>query len=101
MKIIVAGTIKMNPEKADGAAEIFKSIMIETHKEPGNIDYTFSRDLSDSGTFHIYEKWESQDALDAHLATPHMETFMTAMGDFDVKDAKALKIEVSSEGSMF
>lgn len=98
--VIVGGTLTLNPEKADEASEVFKTAMAETHKEAGNIAYNFSKDLSNPGVFHFFEKWESQEVLDAHLKTPHMAAFMAAMGSLEVSNAEALKYDVSAESSI-
>ena len=62
--IVIAGTIEIDPSKKDEAAAAALEIMRETHKEEGNLAYAFSQDLEDDGLIHIFEKWESQEALD-------------------------------------
>jgi quinol monooxygenase YgiN len=48
--------------------------------EAGCEDYTFSVELNDPGTVRITERWQSLEALMAHMQTPHMATFQKAMG---------------------
>jgi quinol monooxygenase YgiN len=38
--------------------------------ESGCISYTFSADLVEPGLIHVFEEWQSQDALDAHFKAP-------------------------------
>ena len=101
MQLIVSGTITIDPTKADKAISAMTAMMAETHKESGNLAYNFAQNLSDPSIFHVYEKWESQEALDIHMKTPHMETFMASMGDFGVTDASILKHEISNEAPLF
>jgi quinol monooxygenase YgiN len=75
--------------------------MRETHKEEGNLAYAFSQDLEDEGLIHIFEKWESQDALDFHFKTPHMAEFQKKVGALGVKGMNLEKYEVASVGSVF
>ena len=99
--IVIAGTITIDPAKRDDAFAAAKVIMEETHKEPGNVAYAFSADLEDDGVVHIFEEWESQDALDFHFKTPHMAEFQGKMEGLGVKDMKLKKYEVASTGSVF
>jgi quinol monooxygenase YgiN len=99
--IVIAGTIEIDPAKKDEAAAAALEIMRETHKEEGNLAYAFSQDLEDDGLIHIFEKWESQEALDFHFETPHMATFQKQVGSLGVKGMHLEKYEVSSVGSVF
>jgi quinol monooxygenase YgiN len=93
--LVVAGHVRMNPAKVAEATEAANAVMEATRKETGCLSYTFSRDLSEDGLFHIFEEWESQAALDAHFKAPHMATFQKAMGGFDVQEIKVNRYEVS------
>ncbi len=93
--LVVAGYVRMNPDKVDAAVAAAQTVMEATRQEAGCISYTFSRDLGEPGLFHIFEEWESQAALDAHFKAPHMATFQQAMGGFDVKEIKVNRYDVS------
>lgn len=99
--IVIAGTITLDPAKREDAFVAARKIMEETHKELGNIAYAFSADLEDEGTVHIFEEWESQEALDFHFKTPHMAEFQQKIGGLGVKDMKLKKYEIASIGSVF
>ena len=73
--LIVAGTIQVDPDSRDAATDALLEMMRETRKEPGNLEYAFTPDLADPGLLRIFEQWESQEALDAHFAAPHMAAF--------------------------
>ncbi len=99
--IVIAGTITLDPAKRDEAFAAARDIMRETHKEEGNIEYVFSADLEDEGVVHIFEKWESQEALDFHFKTPHMAEFQAKVGSLGVKETKLEKFEIASVGPVF
>ena len=65
--LIVAGEFQV--ESQDREAFLAGRVdMIRTSRaEPGCIEYTFAADPIESGRVVLYERWESQDALDAHL----------------------------------
>ena len=98
--IVIAGTIEIDPAKRDAVFAAAKEIMVETHKEDGNVAYAFSQDLEDEGTIHIFEEWESQEALDAHFKTPHMATFQAAMGGFGIQEMSVQKYSGARAGPL-
>jgi quinol monooxygenase YgiN len=98
--IVVAGRVVIDPAKREEGVRAATEVMEETAKEPGCISYTFSADLTDPGTFRIFEEWESQTALDAHFTTPHMARFGAAIGQLGVKEMAVQRYEVSSVGPL-
>ncbi len=99
--LVIAGTIRIDPTKRDEAAKAALAIMKETHEEEGNLAYAFSADLEDEGLIYIFEKWESQEALDLHFKTPHMAEFQAKVGSLGVKETKLEKFEIASVGPVF
>ena len=96
--IVIAGTVAIDPAKQKEAAEAAVAVMEGTRQEAGNISYTFSADLEEAGLFHVFEQWESQDALKAHFTAPHMATFQKAMGGLGVKGMDIKRYDVSKVG---
>ncbi len=84
MTILVTGTIDFDPAKRADAIAAVTACMAATRAEEGNEGYVFSGDLEDEGRFHVTEHWASQEAIDAHMTTPHMATLMGAMGSLGV-----------------
>lgn len=91
MTILVTGTLDFDPTKRDAAVAAVTACMAATRAEDGNEGYTFSGDLEDDGRFHITEHWASQEAIDTHMATPHMATLFAQMGDLGVTAASLTK----------
>ena len=84
MSIIVTGSFDLDPAKRDAAIEVFTTCMAATRAADGNEGYTFSADLEDPGRFHVVEHWASQEAIDEHMASPHLAELMGAMGGLGV-----------------
>jgi len=93
MTILVTGTIDFDPSKRDDAIAAVKAVMAATRAEDGNEGYVFSGDLEEEGRFHVTEHWASQEAIDSHMATPHMATLMGQMGTLGVTAASLTKWE--------
>lgn len=96
--LVIAGTISIDPEKREAAVAAALEMMEATLEEPGCISYSFSGDLTDPGGFRIFEEWESQEALDAHFASPHMAVFQGRVGGFGLRDMKVQRYEIASVG---
>jgi quinol monooxygenase YgiN len=96
--LVIAGTIVIDPANRERAISGAVEMMEATHKEEGCESYTFSTDLKDPGTFLIFERWASQEALDAHFAAPHMAKFGALLGELGIKSMDVQKYEIASVG---
>jgi quinol monooxygenase YgiN len=96
--IVVAGTITLDPAQRAAAETAFDAMRAATLAEPGCISYQAYADRSDAGTVFMFERWRSQEDLDAHFASPHMAEFGVALSRCGVKSMDVKKYVVSSEG---
>ncbi|SMO41011.1 putative quinol monooxygenase [Ruegeria faecimaris] len=90
--LIVTGTIEITPEGAEAARKAAQEMVAETVKEAGCTVYEFSQILGHANRFRVYEEWESQAALEAHFATPHMATFQAVLGKVGVTESLIYRI---------
>ena len=70
--IIIAGTISFDPAKREALETGFAAMQAETLQEAGCGSYEIYNSRTEAGTVLIYEKWESEEALAAHMVSPHM-----------------------------
>lgn len=96
--VIVAGTITVDPSKRTQLETAFDRMRAATLKEAGCIEYQAYADRKDPSTVLVFEKWQSEDALRAHFATPHMAEFGAALAQAGVTGSEVKKYVVSSEG---
>ncbi len=99
--IVVAGHLTIDPAQREAARSAIEEAVTATRAEPGNVDYRFSTDLDDPDRFNIIEVWESESAMDEHLATPHLAAFMTAIGPLLGGSAEVIRYDVSSSSRLF
>lgn len=78
--IIVKGELRLKDEGRDGALDAIRTVIAATRPEDGNVTCVYGVDVDEPDLVHIYEEWESQDAINAHMGTPHMAEFMGAIG---------------------
>ncbi|MBP3792046.1 MAG: antibiotic biosynthesis monooxygenase [Methanobrevibacter sp.] len=91
---------KVTPKKGcvDTIIEISKDLIETTLSEEGNIDYQLLQSTDDSDILTFVEKWESPQALQKHMASPHFQSFGAESAEFienmeiQVIDATELKL---------
>jgi quinol monooxygenase YgiN len=79
--LIIEGWIQFGAGEIERLTAACKTMIAETHKEPGCLEYAFSQDLSDPSRMRIIERWVDEAALAAHFASPHMAVFQAALAD--------------------
>ncbi|GIW81024.1 MAG: hypothetical protein KatS3mg105_2831 [Gemmatales bacterium] len=88
--IHVIATIEVHPGKRDAFLEEFRKIMPTVRAETGCLEYgpavDFPSDIAAQTPIRenvvtIVEKWDSLDALKAHLAAPHMAEYRNRVKD--------------------
>jgi len=98
--LVIAGRVSIDPANREAAVAAATEMMRETRREPGCISYTFSADLEEPGAFRLFEEWESQAALDAHFASPHMTAFQGKVGALGVKEMTVRRYAIESVGPL-
>ncbi|HET6963561.1 MAG TPA: putative quinol monooxygenase [Acidimicrobiales bacterium] len=66
--LVVGGTFDVEPSDRDAFIAARHDSMRTSRQEKGCLEYTFAADPIDPGRVILFERWESQEALDAHLA---------------------------------
>ena len=87
--IHVIASIQVKPGRVQDFIDIFKANVPNVLAEKGCIDYAPTIDVDaglppqelDAETVTIVERWESIEALHAHLNTPHMATYREKVKD--------------------
>lgn len=80
--------------KEDELRQLLQGLVAPTHAEAGcKIYELYESDIV--GRFYFYELWTSEQALEAHLNTPHLANLKAQIGDlvsepFEVNLVKAL-----------
>jgi quinol monooxygenase YgiN len=92
--IHVIATIEIVDGGRDAFLRAFKEVVPKVLAEPGCLDYgptvDFETNIPAQGPVRenvvtIVERWESIDALESHLMTPHMLAYRQAVKDLVVR----------------
>jgi quinol monooxygenase YgiN len=76
----VVAVITAKPGEEDTVRQALQALVEPTRAEDGCVSYELFDSLADSSAFVTIEKWRSQDALDAHMKSPHLAATLAAAG---------------------
>ncbi|KQS80838.1 antibiotic biosynthesis monooxygenase [Rhizobium sp. Leaf384] len=77
MTVTIIGTVTARPECRAELEAILTQQVAPTRAEAGCINYDFHVDAGDDCVFVFYENWRSQDDLDQHMKTPHLQPLLS------------------------
>ena len=83
-------TVNLYYTGANGKARLFAQEMENSgtaaaiRAEQGNIRYEYFFPMNDPETVLLIDAWDSQEAIDAHHASPMMETIRTLRAKYDL-----------------
>ena len=73
--------LSANPDGADEVLALLRAYAEAGPREAGNLRLRVSQDILDPSRFVMCEDWESQEALDAHMAQDHTQAVLAAFGN--------------------
>jgi quinol monooxygenase YgiN len=98
--IVIVGYLKISPQKIADVRQAVRAIVSETRKEPGCIYYAFAEDFLEPGTIRIAERWESWEALKAHVAMPHFTAWRAVLKEIGVDEREVTAYEAGETRSL-
>jgi quinol monooxygenase YgiN len=66
--LIVGGSFELDPDQREEFMASRYDSVKKSRSEPGCLEYTLAADPIEPGRVVLYERWEDQAALDAHIA---------------------------------
>ena len=63
------------------ARTAMEAMIKASRAEPGCVDYAYAIDLLDPALVRVSERWESRQALEAHLKSDHIRAWRAAWPD--------------------
>jgi quinol monooxygenase YgiN len=78
--LIISGTVTFDPDDLQALLPAALTMVEESRKEDGCIEYEFAEVLGTPGVIRIWEIWESGEHLKAHGASAHMLDWREALG---------------------
>ncbi|EGQ7847478.1 putative quinol monooxygenase [Vibrio parahaemolyticus] len=81
--IHLVAEVKPYPDSKDQVVNLLAGLLEPTRQEEGCCQYELYLDEKVEGLFMFQEIWASQEALDKHLQSPHMEAFLETLEEND------------------
>ncbi|MCX7064805.1 MAG: putative quinol monooxygenase [Proteobacteria bacterium] len=94
MRIIVAGTVDVDPAKRAQVLIAGLPHIVAARAEKGCIHYVWSADNVHPGRIYVFEEWESQADLAAHLKAPPYINMRDTIGSFGILGASTQKYRI-------
>lgn len=94
--LVISGTITIDPSNNARMAEATSTLVAETIKEDGCNVYEYSQSAEHPGVWRVFEEWASEDAVNAHIASPHMAAFMGAAGELGITGVDIKRYDIES-----
>jgi len=85
--LIVAGPLSVSPEAHAAFLDAAAAVVPPTLAEDGCLEYAFWADPGRPGHFLVFEEWESEAHLDAHLQAPHLKAFQATLAKIGLRGA--------------
>lgn len=93
--VIVAGHLTVEPAQRDAYVTGCVDVVRQARGAPGCLDFVISADLVEPGRVNVYERWESQGAVEAFRGSGPSDEQGAAMlsasvSEYDVADTRPL-----------
>lgn len=98
--IVIHGILSVDPASEADLLAAVGPLVETTNQEAGCVAYIFSKDLAVPGTVHIFEEWESDEALKAHMAADHYRTFGRALRGLGVTSSVIHRYEATQRSKL-
>jgi quinol monooxygenase YgiN len=97
---IISGHMKFDPARREECHERMRTVAAASVTEDGCIAYGYAEDVSEPGSFRIFEHWASDEAFGAHCTSDAYNAFMAWIGEIGMLGADVNRYEVSSVQSL-
>ena len=94
MKIIISGTVDIDPEQMEAAITAAKPLIEGALTQEGIMDYDWCPDPLTPGRIRVFERWESQQALENHFNNHWYQDMRMALAQFGIRGADVLKYRI-------
>lgn len=93
--VIVAGHVVVDPEQRDDYLSECVEVVRQARRTPGCLDFALSADPLEPGRVNIFERWESQAAVEAFRgggpsAGQRTAILSASVAEYDVGDERTL-----------
>lgn len=74
--IVVIARLNARPNSVKQLEAELRNLLESTRTEPGAVIYTIQQGLENPLLWNVYEVYRNQEAMDAHMNSPHLRAFL-------------------------
>jgi quinol monooxygenase YgiN len=89
--IKIVAFLTARPGKADALRDLLDSMLAPSRGEAGNLRYDLWADEAEPGRFVLDELYEHAEAVAAHRASGHFQTYLSVINDLAERSAFTLR----------
>ncbi|WP_422060724.1 putative quinol monooxygenase [Sphingopyxis sp.] len=101
MKIIVEAKVDIDPARRTEALDGARQWIDGAQAQPGCLGYFWTADPHDPARIHVFEEWDSPEALSAHLAGSQYRGMLSHISAYGLTNAISRKFAVEREGPVY
>ncbi|CAN5612643.1 putative quinol monooxygenase [soil metagenome] len=75
--LTVMASMRALPGQEEVLRQALEALVEPTRGDRGMVSYNLHRGVHDPGLFCFYENWTSEEALEEHLAAPHLANLVS------------------------
>jgi quinol monooxygenase YgiN len=73
--LYISAAFRARPGKETELRDALQALQAPTRAEPGCLTYDLHQGPGDPARLMMFETWETQTAIDAHMKSPHVQKF--------------------------
>ncbi len=100
MKLVILARIRFAAAAMPQVRAAVAAVRAATLPESGCIQYAFAEDVAEPGLLRVSEIWASRDALDAHIAAPHVAQWRTTVAAIGIIEREVRVFTVAGEEAL-
>ncbi len=93
--IIIEGSIRVRDMKT--AYDAMRAMVLSSRAENGCVDYSYAVDSLDPTLVRVTERWESRDALKAHMRSSHLRSWRNGWAENGISERSPRLYEAETE----
>lgn len=98
--IVLQATLPLAAEHRDRATEAATELAEQSRAESGVLDYRVATDVEEPSILRIFERYEDEAAMEAHLESEHFQSFQGQVGEWVDGEVDLVRYDVESTTRM-
>lgn len=100
MSLAIIARLEIDPVSIDSYVDAVHGVLAATRAEAGCQLYAFARDVEFPHVLWVSEEWESEEALSAHLHSPHITAFLRRTANMSILNQDVRKYQIAEIGTV-